>query len=135
MPPVGTIPSGAVRFFPSYRRRGSSTVAVVTDGPARETILRRLRLVRWLGVADTLLLLWLMYAAYVVHDRDLVRVLGPIHGAGFLLLLAIAGVSASERLWGWWFPAAILLTGGPVGALVGDWAIVRRLRREPAAAG
>ena len=91
-------------------------------------VLPRLRIVRWLGVVDTLLLVWLLYAS-LSHDRDLVRTLGPIHGGGFLLLMLISGVSASERLWGWWVPAAILLTGGPIGALVGDWLIVRRLRR------
>lgn len=99
--------------------------------PSRETILRRLRIVRWLGVVDTLLLVWLVYAS-LTHDRELVRILGPIHGAGFLVLVLIAGVSAMERLWGWWFPAAILFTGGPIGALVGDWLLVRRLRREEA---
>jgi hypothetical protein len=38
------------------------------------TILRRLRFVRWPGVADTLLLVWLLYASFG-HDRDLVRIL------------------------------------------------------------
>ena len=96
--------------------------------PSGDAVLRRLRVVRWLGVADTLLLVWLLYAS-LTHDRDLVRVLGPVHGAGFVLLFLIAAGSAAERLWGWWFPAAILLSGGPIGALVGDWLIVRRLRR------
>jgi hypothetical protein len=101
----------------------------VSSPPSSDTILRRLRIVRWLGILDTLLLAWLLYAS-LTHDRDLVRVLGPIHGGGFLVLVLIAGVSAVERLWGWWFPAAIVVTGGPIGALIGDWMIVRRLRRE-----
>jgi hypothetical protein len=101
----------------------------VTAPLSASAVLPRLRIVRWLGIADTLLLVWLLYASFS-HDRELVRLLGPIHGAGFLLLLLVAGVSAIERRWGWWFPAAILLTGGPLGALVGDWLIVRRLRRE-----
>jgi hypothetical protein len=100
----------------------------VNSPPSSDTILRRLRYVRWLGIVDTLLLVWLLYASFT-GDRELVRILGPIHGGGFLVLVLIAGVSATERLWGWWFPAAILLTGGPIGALVGDWMIVRRLRR------
>ena len=101
----------------------------MSSPPSSETILRRLRIVRWLGILDTLLLAWLLYAS-LTHDRDLVRILGPIHGGGFLVLVLSAGVSALERLWGWWFPAAIVLTGGPIGALIGDWMIVRRLRRE-----
>jgi hypothetical protein len=101
----------------------------VSAPPPRDTILRRLRIVRWIGVLDTLLLAWLLYASFT-HDRDLVRILGPIHGGGFLVLVLIAGASAMERLWGWWFPAAIVFTGGPIGALVRDWMITRRMRRE-----
>lgn len=81
--------------------------------------------VRVVAVLDALLLVPLVWAS--LTDRDaLVSVLGPIHGAGFLLLLVLTAKGAGEEKWGWWFPAITLLTGGPLGSLVGDL----RLRRE-----
>jgi hypothetical protein len=29
-------------------------------------------------------------------------------------------------MWGWWFPGVVLITGGPLGSILGDM----RLRRE-----
>ena len=46
--------------------------------------------------------------------------IGPIHGIGFVLLLAMAGAGASRRYWGWQFPAIVLVTGGPIGSLAGE---------------
>lgn len=87
---------------------------------------RRLRIVRWVALADLVLLIALVTASRL-GNRELVGILGPIHGGNFLLLLVIAATAAADGLWSWWFPAGILFSGGPPGALVGEWLIGRRL--------
>ncbi len=88
---------------------------------------RQLDLILAIGIADFLLLVVLLWASFT--DREgAVSVLGPIHGVGFLALLFLCARGAGERRWGWWFPAIVLVTGGPVGSLVGDFALRRRLR-------
>lgn len=93
------------------------------------TVHRRLNVVRWVAVADLLLLIALVAAAWA-GNRDLVRLLGPIHGINYLALVALVGTAAIDWLWGWWFPLAVLLTGGPPGAFVGEWLVGRRLRQQ-----
>ena len=53
--------------------------------------------------------------------------LGPTHGVGYLLLLFLCARGAAERLWGWWFPAIVVVTLGPPGSLIGDVKIRRKL--------
>ena len=77
-------------------------------------------------IADALLLLVLMYVAFVDRSDAAVSVIGPIHGLGFLALLYLTSKGAMEDRWGWWFPAIVLITGGPLGSILGDM----RLRRE-----
>lgn len=79
------------------------------------------------GIADALLLVVLAYVAFVDRSDAAVSVIGPIHGLGFLALLAMTAHGALRGLWGWWFPAAVLVTGGPLGSIVGDVALRRRL--------
>jgi hypothetical protein len=88
---------------------------------------RHLNRVLAVGLADAALLVVLVYVAFVDRNDTAVSVLGPIHGLGFLLLLWLTVRGAGERLWGWWFPAAVLVTGGPVGSIVGDAVLRRRL--------
>ncbi len=104
---------------------------MMTPAERTDTAHRRLNIVRWVGWTDLVLLIALLVASRT-GNRDLVRLLGPIHGINYLALLAVVGTAAIDRLWGWWFPAAVLLTGGPVGALVGEWLVGRRLRAERA---
>jgi integral membrane protein len=80
------------------------------------------------GVIDFLLLLVLLYMAWIEDNDGAVSVLGPIHGIGFLALLYLTFRGALEQFWGWWFPAIVLVTGGPVGTLVGELVLRRRLR-------
>lgn len=99
--------------------------------PARmsDKVCSRLNVVRWAALADLALLIALV-AASRAGNRERVRLLGPIHGINYLALVALVGTTAIDRLWGWWFPLAVLLTGGPPGALVGEWLVGRRLRAE-----
>jgi hypothetical protein len=78
------------------------------------------------GIADALLLVVLIYFAWIDRSDNAVHVLGPIHGLGFLALLGLTANGAMQRLWGWWFPALVLVTGGPLGSIVGDLVLRRR---------
>jgi integral membrane protein len=88
---------------------------------------RALDRVRVVAVLDALLLVPLLWAS--LNDRDgLVSVLGPIHGVGFVLLILLTVNGANQQRWGWWFPLITLVTGGPLGSLIGDLRIRRSLR-------
>jgi integral membrane protein len=91
---------------------------------------RLLNVVLAVGIVDGLLLLVLLYFAFVDRSDTAVSVLGPIHGVGFLLLLGLTARGAFERQWGWWFPALVVVTGGPLGSIAGE--VVLRRRAEPA---
>lgn len=101
--------------------------------PTPEAARRPLNIVLAVGIADALLLVVLLYFARVADDDSAVSILGPIHGVGFLALLYLTGKGAAEQLWGWWFPAVVLVTGGPIGTIVGDIVLRRRLRDGAAA--
>ena len=91
-----------------------------------ESTLRRLNVIRVVAVLDFMLLVPLVAAA-LSHAEDVVSILGPIHGFGFLLLLALCARGASEKRWGWWYPALVVVTLGPPGSLYGDLRIRRTL--------
>ncbi len=81
-----------------------------------------------IGILDALLLVVLVYVAFIDRSDSAVSAIGPIHGFGFLALLGLTGYGAREGYWGWWFPAIVLVTGGPLGSIVGDVITRRRLR-------
>ena len=87
---------------------------------------RRLNLIRPVAIVDALLLVPLVIAA-LSENESVVDWLGPIHGVGFLILLFLCARGAAERLWGWWFPAIVVVTLGPPGSLIGDVKIRRDL--------
>jgi len=87
---------------------------------------RLLNIVLVVGLLDFLLLLVLLYVAFVDRNEDAISILGPIHGVGFVALLGLTGKGAADGRWGWWFPLAVLVTGGPIGSLIGEM----RLRRQ-----
>lgn len=103
------------------------------SAPMPEAARRPLNIVLAVGIADALLLVALLYFARVADDDAMVSILGPVHGFGFLALLYLTGKGAIDHLWGWWFPAAVLVTGGPLGSIVGDIVLRRRLRDGTAA--
>ena len=88
---------------------------------------RALNRVLAVGIADALLLLVLLYFAFVDRSDAAVSILGPIHGIGFLILLFLTVSGAGSGRWGWWFPAIVVVTGGPLGSIVGDLILRRRL--------
>lgn len=85
------------------------------------------------ALADALLLVALVTSS-LLDRRDLVSVLGPVHGGDFLLLVVLTYTGAADGLWGWWFLAATVVSGGPLGAFIGERVIVRRLARRADAA-
>jgi hypothetical protein len=86
-----------------------------------------LNIVLPVAIVDALLLIPLVIAA--ANDSEgTVSVLGPIHGIGFLILLGLTVLGVQRRMWGWWFPIVVLVTGGPIGSIVGDLVLRRQLR-------
>ena len=102
-----------------------------TSAPRTIDVDRARRLLRWVAIAaalDFLLLVPLVIAS--LSDADgVIHVLGPIHGVGFLIQLFLTARGAGERLWGWWFPAVVVVTAGPPGALIGHLKASRDLDR------
>lgn len=92
----------------------------------RAATMRRLNLIAVVALADTVLLGFLL-AASLSHNEDLVSILGPIHGIGFVALLGLCVNGASAERWGWWFPALVVVTLGPLGSLIGDVIVRRRI--------
>lgn len=88
---------------------------------------RALNTVLAVGIADALLLVVLLYFAFVDRSDSAVSVLGPIHGAGYVILLYLTVTGAAAKRWGWWFPAIVLVTAGPLGSIVGDVKLRRQL--------
>ena len=89
---------------------------------------RLLNAVLIVGLTDALLLVVLLYVAFVDRNDTAVSIIGPLHGLGYMLLLGLTAHGASEDRWGWWFPAAVLVTGGPLGSLLGEVRVRRTLR-------
>lgn len=96
--------------------------------PTHQLILQRLRIVRWVALADLVLLVVLVTASRL-DNRALVSILGPLHGGNFLLLLVVIYTGVTDRLWSWLFFLGTLITGGPLGAFIGEFIINRRLKR------
>lgn len=94
-------------------------------------IKRRLAIVRWIAIPDFILLVALVTASRL-GNRELVSILGPIHGINFLLLVMVVSLGAVDKLWKWWFPAITFFTGGPIGAFIGEVIIARQLKKAEA---
>ncbi len=92
-------------------------------------IKRRLNVVRYVAIPDFILLVALVAASRLFDNRELVSILGPIHGINFLLLVMVVGLGAVDKLWAWWFPVITFFTGGPIGAFIGEIIISRQLKK------
>ena len=106
----------------------------MTTVTASPDVTRTRRLLRQVAIAATIdfLLLVPLVIASVSNAENVIHVLGPIHGIGFLIQLYLTVRGAGERLWGWWFPVIVLVTGGPPGALIGHIKVTRDLDRVAA---
>lgn len=80
------------------------------------------------GILDALLLVALVYVAFIDRSDAAVSAIGPIHGLGYVILLGLTAYGARKRYWGWWFPAIVLVTAGPPGTIAGDVILRRRLK-------
>jgi hypothetical protein len=98
-----------------------------TIAPATPDVRRRLNITLAVGLADALLLVVLVYFAFIDRSDNAVHILGPIHGLGFIALVLLTGNGALQKLWGWWFPALVIVTGGPIGSIIGDVVLRRGL--------
>jgi hypothetical protein len=96
---------------------------------ATDSTIRQLRVIRIIAILDFLLLVPLVIAA-LRHAEGVVDILGPMHGAGFLLLLFLCLRGVGQDRWGWWFPALVVVTLGPPGSLIGERRIRRGLERR-----
>jgi len=102
----------------------SSTLRDLVDADRTR---RQLNIVLVVAVLDAFLLVPLVYG--FIADVDVHKeILGPVHGVGFLLLIFLTARGALQKLWGWWFPAIVVVTAGPPGSIVGDLLIRSRLR-------
>ncbi len=92
-----------------------------TDPGFKAATIKQLDLIRLIAIADFILLLPLLANLVGIIDNEtMVSVIGPIHGIGFLALLFLCVRGVSEKRWGWWFPAAVVVTLGPIGSLYGE---------------
>jgi hypothetical protein len=123
---ITTLPEAGLRVTVRVpKRRFCWDVAVPTQ--TQPDAKKLLNAVLAVGITDALLLVVLVYFAFVNRSDTAVHILGPIHGVGFLALVGLAANGALRRLWGWWFPALVVVTGGPLGSIVGDLVLRRRL--------
>ena len=92
-----------------------------------QQVLRWLMIVRWIALADLVLLIVLLVASFANNEK-MVQIFGLTHGIVFLALIAIVGIGAVQKLWTWWFLVGTLVTTGPPGALVGEVLIARKAK-------
>ncbi len=92
-----------------------------------QQVLRWLIIVRWIALVDLVLLIVLLVASFA-NNEEMVQIFGLTHGIVFLVLIAIVGIGAVQKLWSWWFLIGTLITTGPPGALVGEILIARKAK-------
>ncbi len=100
--------------------------STLCDLVTTEQTKRQLNIVLVLAILDALLLVPLVYG-FITDSEVHKEILGPIHGIGFLGLVYLTGKGAIEKAWGWWFPAIVVVTGGPPGSIIGDLLVRSRL--------
>lgn len=101
-------------------------IDVPTDEVGLAWVRKVLNAIAVVAILDAALLAVLLWASITGH-REAVSILGPIHGAGFIVLVFLCVRGVTEGRWGWWFPAIVVVTLGPPGSLIGDYLVRRRL--------
>jgi len=105
-----------------------------STAPSVASTKQLLNVVLAVGIADLILFVVLIWVAFIDRSDSAVSVIGPIHGVGFVLLLALTAKGAVDGRWGWWFPGVTLITTGPPGSIVGDLVLRKQLAEREAAA-
>jgi hypothetical protein len=100
----------------------SSTIAALN---AADTT-RRLNIILVLAIVDAVLLVPLLLHRFADVDIPVFPI-GMTHGLLFIALVGFCAKGALDGLWGWWFPAVTVITGGPLGSIVGDIVVRRRM--------
>jgi hypothetical protein len=115
------------------KRRGAGGTARRLRSAAvdADVVNRRLNLILVLAIVDAVLLVPLVLHRFADLDVPVFPI-GMTHGLLFIALVGLCAKGAVEGLWGWWFPAITVITGGPPGSIVGE--LVIRRRRRPATA-
>lgn len=105
-----------------------------SQAPGGAQEIRFLNIIAVVAIVDFLLLIPLVWASrWVADEHGVVSILGPIHGFFFVVLIGLCAYGSLQRWWGWWFPLITVITGGPIGSLIGDWFIRRQLKEANAA--
>ncbi len=99
-------------------RQRNRELAILNSIVEAQQVLRWLMKVRWIALADLVLLIVLLVASFANNEK-MVEIFGLTHGIVFLALIAIVGIGAVRKLWSWWFLVGTLITTGPPGALLG----------------
>jgi len=94
-----------------------------------ERIKTQLNIVLVVAILDALLLVPLVYG-YLTETEVHKEILGPIHGIGFLIMVFLTARGSLQKMWGWWFPALVVITGGPPGSIIGDLIVRAQLKRR-----
>lgn len=92
---------------------------------------RRLNVILVLAIVDAVLLVPLLAHRFAELEIPVFPI-GLTHGLLFIALVGLCAKGALDGLWGWWFPAITVVTGGPLGSILGDIVVRRRLRAEAA---
>lgn len=80
---------------------------VATDNPPQTQ--KRLKIVAVLAAVDVILLVALLIGYLDIVNSDSYRsIVGPIHGATFMVLAAVTGWGMLEKRWNWKFPALVI---------------------------
>ncbi|MBF6620014.1 MAG: DUF3817 domain-containing protein [Patulibacter sp.] len=70
---------------------------------------KRLKIVAVLAAVDVILLVALLIGYLDIVNSDSYRpIVGPIHGATFMVLAAVTGWGMLEKRWNWKFPALVI---------------------------
>jgi integral membrane protein len=90
---------------------------------------RELRALRVVALVESLSFALLLVGSVLKRttDLDVVPLLGPAHGALYVLLVVLVLACLDQLRWSWWFTVAMLTVGSP-----GAHFAVRATRTAPA---
>jgi hypothetical protein len=98
--------------------------APAPPGPAPAMGQRAYGVMLGTAAVDAVFLVGLLVALAAGSDGA-VGILAPLFGFGYVYLIYLAATGATRGRWGWWYPALVAITAGPIGAVLG----ARRLHR------